>query len=76
LALAQEITDAIGRLPGFGSYRGGGDRASGAVVGVSTWDTDAHARFNPAALGDLMDRLAATGVRLEPPEIYEVVAER
>ena len=43
VALSQEVGDALARLPGFVSYRGGGDRATGAVVAVSAWDTEAHA---------------------------------
>jgi quinol monooxygenase YgiN len=75
-ALAQEVAAAVSQLAGFGGYHGGGDQASGAIVAVSTWDTEAQARFDRAALGGVADRIAAAGVRLEPPEVYEVVVER
>lgn len=76
VALSQEVADAIARLPGLASYRGGGDRATGAIVAVSTWDTEEHARFAREALGGVLDRLLAAGAELEPPEVYEVVVER
>ena len=76
VALSQEVGDAIARLPGFVAYRGGGDRASGAVVAISTWETAEQARFPREALGDVVDRLLAAGARLESPEVYEVVVER
>ena len=76
VALSQEVGDAIARLPGFVAYRGGGDRASGGVVAISTWETEEQARFPGQALGDVVDRLLTAGARLEPPEVYEVVVER
>ena len=75
-ALSQAVVDAISRLPGFVSYRGGGDPASGAVVAVSTWETEAHARFDRTALADVAARIAAAGVQLEPSDVYEVIVER
>ena len=76
VALSQEVAAAIGRLPGFGGYRGGGDRTTGAIVAVSTWDAAEQARFPREALGDVVGRIEAAGFRLEPPEVYEVVVER
>lgn len=76
LALSQELGDAAARLPGFVGYRGGGDRATGAIVAVSTWDSEEHARFGREGLGDVLARLLAAGAQLEPPEVYEVVVER
>jgi hypothetical protein len=63
------------RLPGFRSYRGAVDRAAGTLVVVSSWDSAAHARFPREALGDALARGQALGIHLEPPEIYEVVAD-
>jgi quinol monooxygenase YgiN len=71
--LGQDIAAAVARLPGCQSYQGGGDRAMGKIISVSTWDTEEHARFSRDALGDLLSRLQATGVQLDPPEIYEAV---
>ena len=76
IAISQEVADAIARLPGLARYQGGGDRATGALVAVSTWDTEDHARFDRSALGEVVDRLLAAGAQLEPPEVYEVVVER
>ncbi len=76
VALSQEVGDALARLPGFVDYRGGGDRATGAIVAVSAWDSEAHARFGREVLGDVVARLLAAGAQLEPPEVYEVVVER
>ena len=76
VTLSQEVGDALSRLPGFVAYHGGGDRASGAVVAVSTWETEEQARFPREALGDVVARLLATGATLDPPEIYEVVVQR
>ena len=76
VAISQEIADAIARLPGFVDYRGAGDRATGAIVAVSAWDTEAHARFGREVLGDVVARMQAAGARLELPEVYEVAVER
>ena len=76
VALSREVGDALARLPGFRTYHGGGDRATGAIVAVSTWDTEEHARFSRDVLGDVVARLLVTDARLEPAEIYEVVVER
>ena len=71
--LAQEVSAAVSRLPGFQHYYGGLDRNAGTVAAVSVWDTEEHARFSRDALGDIMSRLQAAGVQLEPPQIYEIV---
>jgi hypothetical protein len=76
VALSQEVADAIASRPGLVSYRGGGDHATGAIVAVSAWDTEEHARFGREQLGGVLDRLLAAGAQLEPPEVYEVVVER
>jgi hypothetical protein len=52
VAVSQEIADAIACLPGLARYQGAGDRASGAIVAVSTWNTEAHARFDRSGGGD------------------------
>ena len=75
VTISHDVGAAIARLPGFVRYQGAGDRATGAIVAVSTWDTEEHARFPREQLGEAVDRLQAAGARLEPPEIYEVVVE-
>ena len=65
------------RLPGIQGTYGGVDRTSGTAVGISLWDTEEHARFtlDPATLGDLLPRIQALGMQMEPAEIYEVVVQ-
>lgn len=75
VAISQDIGSAIARLPGFVRYQGAGDRATGTIVAVSSWDTAEHARFPREALGEVVGRLQAAGAQLEPPEIYDVVVE-
>jgi quinol monooxygenase YgiN len=75
VALGQEIAEAVKRVPGCRSYTGGTDRTTGAVVGISRWDSAEAAAFSRDRLGDIVPRLQALGVRLEAPEIYEVLVE-
>ncbi len=72
--LAQEVHDAVKRLPGIDHIHQAADRASGELVAVSIWDTEEHARFSRDLLGDLVARIQAAGVQLDPPAIYEVTA--
>lgn len=48
----------------------------GALVAVSRWDTAEHARYPRERMGNVIDRVLALGVQLEPPELYEVIVER
>jgi hypothetical protein len=74
--VGQDIAAAIGRQPGYQSFTGGIDRASGRTITVSTWDTEEHARWSPAdVLGDLVSKLQALGVQTDPPEIFEVTTQ-
>ena len=75
VALAHRIAEAMKQFPGFRGYTGGADRATGAIVSVTKWDSAEGAAFSRDRLGDLVPRLQALGVRLEAPEIYEVVIE-
>ncbi len=68
-----ELVAAVKRQPGNQSYVTGVDRASGRTVAVSTWDTEEHAQWSPAALGDVLPRLQARGLQIDPPEILEVI---
>jgi quinol monooxygenase YgiN len=72
-ALTQEIIAVVRQQPGFQHYYGGIDRASGQVIAVSTWDTQeqAAASRNAMGLGEIISRLQALGVQLEPAEVYE-----
>ena len=76
LPLSQEVNAAVQALPGCQSVHVGLDRSAGRLTTVSTWDTAEHADFSreaAGALGDLVRRVQAIGVQLEPPEIYEII---
>jgi quinol monooxygenase YgiN len=73
LALASEITAAVEGLSGCQAIYQGTDRTTGTIAAVSVWDTEQHARFSRDALGDVIGRLQALGVQLEPPEILEII---
>ncbi len=70
--IGPDLAKAIRRQPGFQSLTGGTDRSSGQTILVSTWDTQEHASYSPAALGEIQSRLRALGVQADPPEIFEV----
>jgi quinol monooxygenase YgiN len=75
MGLAPDIRASVSRQPGCQSYTQGGDRASGKTIALSTWDTEEHARMDRnTALADVLPRVQATGVQLDPPDIYEVVS--
>ena len=72
--ITREVNAAVQRLPGCQGLYQGIDRQAGTVAAVSIWDTEEHARFSRDTLGDMITRLQALGVHLDPPEIYEIVA--
>ncbi len=74
-ALRQDVVLAVRRLPGCQSVYQCADRSDGTGAVVSLWDTPEHARFSRETLGELMARTQALGVQVEPPEIYEVLAQ-
>jgi hypothetical protein len=72
IATAADVVAAIRPQPGFQAYYNGIDRAGGQGAAVSLWDAEEHARLDRAALGDVIPRLLALGVQMDPPEVYEV----
>ncbi|MDQ3692007.1 MAG: hypothetical protein M3464_00040 [Chloroflexota bacterium] len=70
--LAREAVVAVQRLPGVQQVHQGIDRGSGTAAIVSVWDSEEHARFSRDALGDVIARVHALGVQLDPPEIYAI----
>ena len=60
-------------MSGFQGFYDGLDRAGGMGVAMSMWATAENARLSSAAFGDIVPRLQALGVQLEPLGIYEVV---
>jgi hypothetical protein len=74
LPLLREVERDARAQPGNRSYALGLHRASGRGTAVTTWDTAAQAAGARTALGDLIDRVVATGVRFDGPgEVFEVV---
>ena len=64
----------IAQLPGFQHSTAAVDRASGKGIGITTFDTLAHAQFSRDALrSGVMAQLQAAGVTAAAPEFYEVV---
>ena len=70
--LSAVIYEAVHGLPGFQGMYEGTDRVEGTTAVVSVWDTEEHARFSRDTLGDVIARLHALGVQLDPPEILEI----
>ena len=66
LTLTQHTATTLRQQPGFQGFYDGLDRASGTGVAVSLWDTAEHARLSSAAFGDIVPRLQALGVQMEP----------
>jgi heme-degrading monooxygenase HmoA len=78
LAAAKGINPALRQLPGFQSSYWGVDRASGAMIAVSTWDTREHAGFRRDALESAAAdsrRMEDAGAQMDPPEVYEIAAQ-
>ena len=71
--LAAEVNAAVTRLPGCRAMYQATDRARGTSVAVSIFDTEQHARFSREALGDIVQRTQAAGMRMETPEVFEVL---
>jgi hypothetical protein len=57
-------------------YHGGIIRETGAIVAMSVWDTEEHARFSRETLGNVIARLQAIEMQLEKPDIYEIAVDR
>lgn len=70
--LTQEFAAAYKQLPGLQHVHGGADRAGGTAVTVGIFDTEEHARFDPAALGPVGAKVRELLVRIEGPDVYEV----
>ena len=74
-SFVEDTIAAMQRQPGFQGFYQGADRSSGATVIVTLWDTEEHARVDRAAFGDVITRLQAIGVQMEPPAVYEVIGQ-
>lgn len=74
LALKDDIVAATKRQSGFVSFQGAVSRATGAVITVSTWETEAAGKLSLRdVLGDILDRLTATGLQVKSVDTYETM---
>jgi heme-degrading monooxygenase HmoA len=67
----ETLRPALKQLPGFRGYRGGFNRSTGALIGISFWDTEEQSQAVQARRGPL----EAVGVEMEPAETFEITAE-
>jgi hypothetical protein len=85
LTVAKQTNPALSQLPGFQTSYWGVDRASGAMIAVSSWDTREHADFSRDALiadagvsagagPDAERHIADAGYQIDTAEIYELAA--
>jgi hypothetical protein len=75
MATGADVVGAVRRQPGFQAFYNSVDQAGGRGAAVSLWDTEAHARLDREALGDVIPQLMALGLRFDPAEVYEVIAQ-
>jgi quinol monooxygenase YgiN len=71
----EQLIPLLRQLPGFISYTGATDRATGRIVAITTWDNMEHAQGLRAALGGLVAQMEALGIHFEPPQVYEVIKQ-
>ncbi len=69
------VIDAFRELPGLLRYTDAINHELGLFVALTYWDTQEHASFDRALLGDSIVTFTKSGVTLEPSEIYEVDTE-
>ena len=74
LRLVPDYNAAVRQLPGLQHFHGGLDRATGKGITFAIFDTEEHARFSPEALGAVVARVRATGIRVESEDYFEVVS--
>jgi len=68
-----EVGAVEARLPGATNVFRAVDRGTGALVSISLWDAEHHARFSREELGDTVGRVLALRGQVDPPESYEIV---
>ena len=69
-----DLQRAFQGLPGFQHHHLGLDLQGGKGVAISIFDTREHAQFTREALGEVISRAQAVGMRMEAPEVYEVAS--
>ena len=71
-SISAELAAAFAELPGFLSYQAGLDRRTGAIVSITTWESEKAAHWLRESLGDLYRKVLDLA-ELEATEIYEVI---
>ncbi len=77
LPLVRDVNAAVQGMSGCQGVQSGFDRSGGRFAVVSQWDTLEQASFSrdtDANTAEVVSRVVALGVQLEPPEIYEGVS--
>ncbi len=77
LPLVREVNAAVQSMAGNRGVQSGFDRSGGRFAVVSQWETAEQASFSrdtDAGTAEVVSRVVALGVQLEPPEIYEGVS--
>jgi len=69
-----DLRSALQKLPGLQHHLLGLDLQGGKGVAISIFDTREHAQFTREALGEVISRVQAVGMRMEAPEVYEVTS--
>jgi hypothetical protein len=72
-AIGSELKALFATLPGIQHSHTALDRATGKAITITLFDTREHAQFSREALGDIVARFHAAGVKIEAAEFYETV---
>lgn len=75
-AVTEEAGEVIAGLPGFVRYVGALDDGSGTGVVISFWESEEAAGFDRSVLGDVIGRIATSGLTLQPPQVFKVDVDR
>jgi hypothetical protein len=72
-ALGPDVNALLKALPGCRAVYQAADRTRGTTVAVTLWDSEKHANFTRDSLGPLVARMQAAGLRMDQPEVFEVI---
>jgi hypothetical protein len=73
-SLRGELADVVRALPGCQGYQIAGNRRTGNLITLGTFDAEEHANYPRELLADVLGRLQANGLeQLQPSEVFEVL---
>ena len=75
MEIVRDVPELMRRQPGFVGYFAAAERTAGTGLAVSTWETEEKAWVSRAVLGDIVPRMHALGVKLDAPEVYEIIVQ-